>query len=152
MHDNDDNDDPSNLGSKSWQEKHSIISATLTESIESNTSSIVVYIMVESVMEFWVISIKFTETCKYGHLCQPIFLVFRYERQTGAIWTTIIWNVNNLTRKTFPHFRHNDRIDQKILKVKQSCNASFKQTTLPKNKKNPPIDSCHSKMHTADCF
>ena len=52
MHDNDDNDDPSNLGSKSWQEKHSIISATLTESIESNTSSIVVYIMVESVLEF----------------------------------------------------------------------------------------------------
>ena len=103
-------------------------------------------------MEFWVILIKFTETCKYGHLCQPIFLVFRYERQTGAIWTTIIWNVNNLTRKTFPHFRHNDRIDQKILKVKQSCNASFKQTTLPKNKKNPPIDSCHSKMHTAGCF
>ena len=52
MHDNDDNDDPSNLGSKSWQEKHSIISATLTESIESNTSSIVVYVMVETVIEF----------------------------------------------------------------------------------------------------
>lgn len=34
MHD-DDNDDPSNLGSKSWQEEHSIISATLTESIDS---------------------------------------------------------------------------------------------------------------------
>ena len=37
MHDDDDNDDPSNLGSKSWQEEHSIISATLTESIESSS-------------------------------------------------------------------------------------------------------------------
>ena len=46
MHDNDDdNDDPNNLGSKSWQEKHSIISATLTESIESTSTYI--YVVVE---------------------------------------------------------------------------------------------------------
>ena len=36
MHDDVDNDDPSHLGSKSWQVEHSIISATLTASIGSS--------------------------------------------------------------------------------------------------------------------
>ena len=39
MHDDVDNDDPSHLGSKSWQVEHSIISATLTASIGCSSLS-----------------------------------------------------------------------------------------------------------------